>query len=121
MYKRSPVDVDRVYGGRAELGDLKVLLLPVLLVLELSFGVGDKAPTLPHTDKVCCVALQMEQVCLLMVRADPGLTEVDDVSLLDGRVNLEVSQVGLQPGNVEGSHLNLAIGDLVPLSRVLIQ
>ena len=83
--------------------------------------VGDKASASPHTYKLGCVALQLEDICLLLFMVNPGLTEVDDVSPLDGGINLEIIYVQLQPGDVEGHHLDFASGGLVPLSRVLVQ
>ena len=77
----SPVDVDGVHGCLAELGDLEVLLLDVLLVLEVSPAVGDNSPSVPHTDKVGCVALQLKHYCSFLLWTDPCLAEVNDVRL----------------------------------------
>ena len=97
----APVDVDGVNSTRAELGDLTVLVHPVLLVHELSFTVGGKAAPITNTDKVSREAFQLKLSCTLLVRMDPGLTQMDDISLEEGGVDLDVLHVWTQPGNVE--------------------
>ena len=114
-----------VHIRSTELGHLVVCLPLVLLLLETSPlllpAVGDDSTPLPSADKVSSEAIQLEQVCPLLVCGDPGFTQVDDVCLQDVGVNLEVLHVGLQPGDVEGDHPDRVQGVLVPDSWVLVQ
>ena len=112
--------MDRVNGVRAELGDLEVLIHPVLLVHEVASGVGGKAAPITNTDKVSCEAVQLELSLTLVVGMDPGLTQMDDISLEEGGVDLDVLHVWTKPGDVEGCNPNLASHKLVPLSRILV-
>ena len=109
-----------INGIRAELGDLPVLVHPVLLVHECPFGVGGKATSITNTDKVNREAVQLELSLTLLVGMDPGLTQMDDISLEEGGVDLDVLHVWTQPGNVERCNPDLADHKLVPLSRILV-
>ena len=93
--------MDGINGIRAELGDLPVLVHPVLLVYEVSSGVGDKASPITNADKVSCEAIQMELSLTLLIGMDPGLTQMNDISLEEGGVDPQVLHVWTQPGNVE--------------------
>ena len=117
----APVDVDGVNRIRAELGDLTVLVHPVLLVDEGTSGVGGKAAPITNADKVSCEAVQLELSLTLLIGMNPGLTQVDDVGLEEGGVDPQVCHVWTQPGNVECCHPDLANHNLVPVSRVLIE
>ena len=101
IHDYQPVDVDGINGIRAELGDLPVLVHPVLLVHECPFRVGGKAASITNTDKVNREAVQLELSLTLLVGMDPGLTQMDDISLEEGGVDLDVLHVWTQPGNVE--------------------
>ena len=97
----APVDVYGVNRIRAELGDLTVLVHPVLLVDEGTSGVGGKAAPITNADKVSCEAVQLELSLTLLIGMNPGLTQVDDVGLEEGGVDPQVCHVWTQPGNVE--------------------
>ena len=113
--------MDGVNAVRAELGHLPVLVHPVLLVQEISFGVGGKASAISSAGKVCSEPLQLELSLTLLVWLKPGLAQVEDVSLEEGGVNPQVCHVWTQPGNVERCHPDLAMHKFVPVSRILIQ
>ena len=117
----SPVDVDGVHGCLAELGDLEVLLLDVLLVLEVSPAVGDNSPSISHADKVGLVALKLKLSSTFLLLTDPSLTEMKEVRLEQGWINPEVLHVGSKSRNVQGSHPHLAKRVLVPLVWVVVQ
>ena len=117
----APVDVDGVNAIRAELGDLTVLVHPVLLVDELSFAVGCKAATITNADKVSREAFQLKLGCTLLIGMDPRLTQVDDICLEEGGVNPEVLHVWTQPCNVQRRNPGLASHVLVPVSRVFVE
>ena len=121
IHNYQPVDVDGVNSIGAKLGDLTVLIHPVLLVNKCPSSVGDKATPITNTDEVSCEAVHLELSLTLLVGMDPGLTEVDDVGLEEGGVDPQVLHVGTQPGNVEGRHPDLASHVLVPVSRVLVE
>ena len=97
----APVDVYGVNRIRAELGDLAVLVHPVLLVDEGTSGVGGKAAPITNADKVSCEAVQLELSLTLLVGMDPGLTQMDDISLEEGGVDLDVLHVWTKHGDVE--------------------
>ena len=121
MVNHLPVDVDGVDSCSPKLGDLVVLLFHILIVLEAAPAVCDQSPSFPHADKIGHIALQLKHSCLFHVFTDPCLTQVDNVCLEQGGVNLEVFHVWLETSNVEGSHPNFANRVLVPLSRVVVQ
>ena len=112
--------MDRVNSVGAELGDLEVLIHPVLLVHEVASGVGGKAAPITNADKVNCEAIQLELSLTLLVGMDPGLTQMDDVRLEESRVDPQVLHVCAKPGNVERCHPDLADHKPVPLSRILV-
>ena len=112
--------MDGVSTTRAELGDLTVVANPVLLVHELASGVGGKASAISNADKVSNKALELELSLTFLVGMDPGLTQMDDISLEEGGVDLDVLHVWTQPGNVERCNPDLADHKLVPLSRILV-
>ena len=112
--------MDGINGIRAELGDLPVLVHPVLLVAECPSGVGGKAASITNADKVSCEAIQLELSLTLLVGMDPGLTQMDDVRLEESRVDPQVLHVCAKPGNVERCHPDLADHKPVPLSRILV-
>ena len=93
--------MDGINGTRAELGDLPVLIHPVLLVHEVASGVGGKAAPITNADEVSCEALELELSLTFLIGMDPGLTQMDDISLEEGGVNLDVLHVRTQSGNVE--------------------
>ena len=113
--------MDGINGSRAELGDLPVLVHPVLLVHEVPSGVGRKAASITNADKMSCEAIQMELSLTLLIRMNPGLTKMDDISLEEGGVDPQVLHVWAQPGNVDRCHPDLADHNLVPVSRVLVE
>lgn len=113
--------MDRVHSRGAELCDLVVGFLPVLLVLELLPAVGHQATPIPHTDKAGCESIQLEEVSSLLVCGDPGLTEMNDVCLQDGGVNPQILHVWIQPGNVEGGYPDLGTGIILPLPWIIVQ
>ena len=82
--------MDGIYASRAELGDLTVLVHPVLLVPECPSGVGGKAAPITNADKVSCEAIQLELSLTLLVGMDPGLTQMYDVRLEQGGVDPQV-------------------------------
>ena len=85
--------MDRVNSVGAELGDLEVLIHPVLLVHEVASGVGGKAAPITNTDKVSCEAVQLELSMTLLVGMDPGLTQMDDISFKESWVDPQVLHV----------------------------
>ena len=93
--------MDGINGVRAELGELPVLIHPVLLVHECPFGVGGKAASITNADKASCEAVQLELSLTLLVGMDPGLTQMDDISLEEDGVDLDVLHVWTKPGDVE--------------------
>ena len=93
--------MDRVNGVGAELGDLEVLIHPVLLVHEVASGVGGKAAPITNTDKVSREAFQLKLGCTVLIGMDPRLTQVDDICLEEGGVDPEVLHVWTQPCNVQ--------------------
>ena len=121
IYGKEPVYVDGVNASRAELGDLTVLVHPVLLVHEVAPGVGGKASPITNANKVSSEALKLELSLIFLVGMNPSLTQVDDVSLEEGGVDPQVLHVWTKPGNVECSNPDLADHNLVPVSRVLIE
>ena len=121
MYGKAPVYVDGVNASRAELGDLTVLVHPVLLVHELAPGVGGKASPITNVDKVSSEALELKLSLTFLVGVNPSLTQVDDVSLEEGVVDPQVCHVWTQSSNVERCHPDLASHNLVPVSGVLIE
>ena len=117
----TPVNVNRVHGCLAELGDLEVVLFDIQLVLEVSLAVGDKSASIPHANEVSCVALQLKASPSFLLWTDPSLAEVNDVSLVQGGVNPDVLHVWSKSSNVQGSYPHLAKMVLVPLPRVVVQ
>ena len=105
----------------SELGDLVVLLIDVLFMLEASPAVCDYSLPIPHADKVGNKAIQFKHSCSFLVLTDPCLAEMDEVSLEQGGVNLEVLHVWLKSGNVEGSYPSLASTVQSPLSRIVVE
>ena len=106
--KKSPVDVNGVYGAIAELGDLEVVLFDILLVVEVSPAVRGDSSSISHVDEVGCEALQFKPCHALQILTDPGLAEVNEVRLQHGGVNGEVHHVWLKSGDVQSSHPDLA-------------
>ena len=121
LHDYAPVDVDGVNTSSAELGDLTVLVHPVLLVHELAPGESGKTSPITNVDKVSSEALELELSLTLLVGMNPSLTQVDDVCLEEGGVDPQVLHVWTQSGNVECCHPDLADHNLVPVSRVLIE
>ena len=117
----SPVDVNGVHVAIAELGDLEVVLLDILLVVEVSPTVGGNSSSISHVDEMGCVAFQLKPCHVLLILTDPGLAEVNDISLQEGGVNGEVRHVGLKSSNVQGSHPHFANREPIPFSRVVVQ
>ena len=117
----SPVDVNGVHVAIAELGDLEVVLLDILLVVEVSPTVGGDSSSISHVDEMGCVAFQLKPCHVLLILTDPGLAEVNDISLQEGGVNGEVRHVGLKSSNVQGSHPHFANREPIPVSRVVVQ
>ena len=118
---KSPVDVNGVQGAIAELGDLEVILFDILLVVEVSPAVCGDSSSISHVDEMGCVAFQLKPCHVLLILTDPGLAEVNDISLQEGGVNGEVRHVGLKSGNVQSSHPHFANREPIPFSRVLVQ
>ena len=113
--------MDGVNTAAAELGDLTVFIHPVLLVHELTPGEGGKASPITNVDEVSSEALKLELSLTFLVRMNPSLTQVDDVSLEEGGVDPQVCHVWTKPSNVECSHPDLAHHKLVPVSRILVE
>ena len=104
----SPVDVNGVHVAIAELGDLEVVLLDILLVVEVSPTVGGNSSSISHVDEMGCVAFQLKPCHVLLILTDPGLAEVNQVRLQHGRVNGEVPHVWLKSCDIQSSHSDLA-------------
>ena len=121
LHDYAPVDVDGVNTTSAELGDLTVLVHPVLLVHELAPGEGGKTSPITNVDKVSSEALELELSLTLLVGMNPSLAQVDDVCLEECGVDPQVCHVWTQPGNVERRHPDLADLKLVPVARVLVE
>ena len=117
----SPVDVNGVHVAIAELGDLEVVLLDILLVVEVSPTVGGDSSSISHVDEMGCVAFQLKPCHVLLILTDPGLAEVNDISLQEGGVNGEVRHVWLKSGDVQSSHPHFANREPIPVSRVVVQ
>ena len=110
-----------VHVAIAELGDLEVVLLDILLVVEVSPTVGGNSSSISHVDEMGCVAFQLKPCHVLLILTDPSLAEVNDISLQEGGVNGEVRHVGLKSGNVQSSHPHFANREPIPFSRVVVQ
>ena len=112
--------MDGVDTVRAELGDLTVLVHPVLLVDELAFAVGSEAAPITNADKVGSVPIQLE-LLILLFWLEPSLTQMDDVGLEEVWVDPQVCHVWSQPGNVERCHPDLSSYKLIPVTRILVE
>ena len=66
--------MDGVNTTRTELGDLTVFVHPVLLVHELTPGVGGKASPITNVDKVSSEALELKLSLTFLVGVNPSLT-----------------------------------------------